>query len=157
MNQARAAGATHSTFPLDFESLRLTKSPNQYLMLPAGSRDLGQHGASPNFGVPLGQLLNAFFDVVENEARVTPTNSYPEANQYEFVQRSRIFGFPDVITMQFVSTGEGASTLAIYSRSKYGRGDLGVNRRRVMRWLDLVRDSLAVRSAGMPRLDGARQ
>lgn len=140
----KAANAGRFAFPLDFESLRLAKSPNQYLILPAGSPDLGQHGASPNFGVPLGELSDAFFDAIENEARVTSTNRYPEANQYEFIQRSRIFGFPDVITVQFVSTGEGASTLAIYSRSKYGRGDLGVNRGRVERWLDLIRDRLAI-------------
>jgi uncharacterized protein (DUF1499 family) len=27
------------------------------------------------------------------------------------------------------------SSLAIYSRSRYGRGDFGTNRRRVERWL----------------------
>ena len=43
--------------------------------------------------------------------------------------------FPDTIQVDFLSLGENRSTLAIYSRSKYGYSDLGTNRARIERWL----------------------
>jgi len=62
------------------------------------------------------------------------------------VQRSLIFRFPDTITVQVFPQTEGGSTLAIYSRSNYGRSDLGVNKARVQRWLGLI----AAQVAGQP-------
>ena len=54
------------------------------------------------------------------------------------VQRSRIFRFPDTVTVQLFPLPDGGSTLAIYSHSNYGRSDLGVNADRVRRWLVLI-------------------
>ncbi len=50
-------------------------------------------------------------------------------------ERSAFFGFPDLIDVETIETGEAKSTLAIYSRSKYGYYDFGVNKRRVETWL----------------------
>ncbi len=138
------ANAQQFAFPLDFDGVQLAGSPNQYLVLPAGSQERGQHAESPRFDVPHHELRQAWLYVAESEPRVVSTNQDAETDQHEFVQRSRVFGFPDIITVQFVSTEETGSTLAVYSRSKYGRGDLGVNRRRIQRWLDLVSDRLAI-------------
>jgi uncharacterized protein (DUF1499 family) len=56
-----------------------------------------------------------------------------------YVQRSRIIGFPDYITVKAVpmETGlpEAGAGLIVYSRSRYGYGDFGVNRARVEAWL----------------------
>jgi uncharacterized protein (DUF1499 family) len=41
--------------------------------------------------------------------------------------------------VEFVTLGAGKSSLAIDSRSRYGRGDMGVNRRRVVDWLATLR------------------
>ena len=43
--------------------------------------------------------------------------------------------YPDSITVRFLPLEEGRSTLAIYSRSHYGRSDFGVNKERVDGWL----------------------
>ena len=40
-----------------------------------------------------------------------------------------------VITAEFIQIDEQRATLAIYSRSVYGRSDFGVNGKRVTRWL----------------------
>jgi uncharacterized protein (DUF1499 family) len=52
-----------------------------------------------------------------------------------YVRRTSWLGFPDTIAVRFLDRPEGASTLALYSRSKFGEGDLGVNRARIERWL----------------------
>lgn len=57
-----------------------------------------------------------------------------------YVQRSAFFGFPDYISVRFVSAGSfddgtPASTLVVFSRSRLGESDLGVNEKRVNAWL----------------------
>jgi uncharacterized protein (DUF1499 family) len=51
------------------------------------------------------------------------------------LQHTRLMRFPDTIDIAVLSIGDNQSTLAIYSRSLIGRGDLGVNRARIERWL----------------------
>jgi len=55
------------------------------------------------------------------------------------VERSRYFAFPDIMTVRFFKRGEDKSTLAIYSRSVYGRYDFGANRERVEKLLRIIR------------------
>ncbi len=55
------------------------------------------------------------------------------------MQRSRVFGFPDYLTVKAVAVdsnaGEGGAGLIIWSRARYGRSDFGVNQARVEAWL----------------------
>jgi uncharacterized protein (DUF1499 family) len=44
-------------------------------------------------------------------------------------------GFPDTIVVRFLDLPDGRSTLAIYSRSRFGESDFGVNHARLERWL----------------------
>jgi uncharacterized protein (DUF1499 family) len=60
----------------------------------------------------------------------------------DFVVRSALFRFPDLVSVQFLPHGKGGATLALYSRSVYGRSDLGVNRARSLRWLKLVESAI---------------
>jgi uncharacterized protein (DUF1499 family) len=59
--------------------------------------------------------------------------------QIDYVQRTRLLRFPDLITVRFVPVDDTHSTVAIYSRSVWGKGDMGVNRARVEEWLARVR------------------
>ena len=58
--------------------------------------------------------------------------------QRVYVQRSLVFRFPDTIWIQVLPLDANRSTLAIYSRSAYGRYDFGVNRSRVQAWLAAI-------------------
>ena len=49
--------------------------------------------------------------------------------------RSALFGFPDLIAARFVDVDGGRSGLAVYSRSVFGHSDLGVNRKRILAWM----------------------
>ena len=124
---------------MDFIGLELRATPNQYLLCPPGMKTKATaHGESPMFAIPADRLLEAWRRVALREPRVSMVREDRETGQCDFVQRSLIFRFPDTITVQVVPIDDDRSTCAVYSRSSYGRGDLGVNRRRVGRWLRLV-------------------
>ncbi len=50
-----------------------------------------------------------------------------------YVTRSALWGFPDIASVRITPAGEGAE-VAVYSRARFGRSDLGVNRARVEGW-----------------------
>jgi uncharacterized protein (DUF1499 family) len=43
--------------------------------------------------------------------------------------------------VQFFDSANGHATLAVYSRSQLGKGDLGVNLARIKRWLALLQQN----------------
>ena len=54
-----------------------------------------------------------------------------EQRRAVYIQRSPIFGFPDIVTVEFVALGPERSSVAVYSRSRYGGYDFAKSRRRV--------------------------
>lgn len=126
-----------------FETLVLKSSPNQHLVAPEGlCRNATPHQAAKRYDVPVADLTRAFLDMIADQPRVERLEMDESLGQYEFVQRSRFFRFPDVITIRFLPLEVDTSTLAIYSRSKVGYGDFGVNRRRVEMWLEQMEKQL---------------
>lgn len=55
-----------------------------------------------------------------------------------YVVRTRLMGYPDFVTITLVPEGE-VTRMHIFSRSRYGQSDLGVNTARVQRWLTAAR------------------
>jgi hypothetical protein len=51
-----------------------------------------------------------------------------------YVTRSAAFGFPDYTSIRIRPTATGSQVL-IFARSRFGDGDLGVNRARVENWI----------------------
>lgn len=58
-----------------------------------------------------------------------------------YVERSRFLGFPDVISLRLTDMGL-ETRVSVFSKSRYGRSDLGVNRRRVSQILRRVEAAL---------------
>jgi uncharacterized protein (DUF1499 family) len=58
------------------------------------------------------------------------------------VQRSRLLRFPDLITIRFIAIDANRTTLAIYSRSVWGQGDMGVNKARIRGWVGRLNNIL---------------
>ncbi len=87
----------------------------------------------------------AFDAVALSEPRTTRLAGAPAEGWTTYVQRSGLFGFPDYISVRVIEAegGDGAM-LAIYSRSRYGHSDLGVNAKRIRRWLSTVQKRLGV-------------
>ena len=59
-----------------------------------------------------------------------------------FVQRSALMGYPDYISVRITAAAGDGARLSIYSRSRFGHSDLGVNQARVGRWLEAVQQRI---------------
>ncbi len=121
--------------PIDFRTLKRTPRPNQYLVCPPDLCTTETDAISPVYDVTDTVLKTAWFAIMAEQPRTVQEGQSPDARQYDFVQRSKFFRFPDTITVKFIALPTHRSTLAIYSRSHYGHSDLGVNRKRIEGWL----------------------
>jgi uncharacterized protein (DUF1499 family) len=59
------------------------------------------------------------------------TAADPEAGTIEAVETSRLFGFQDDIVIRVRANADGSSRVDVRSKSRDGRGDLGVNAARI--------------------------
>lgn len=129
---------------IDFVDLELKATPHQYLVCPDGmAPKCSRNDESPVYDVPVDKLRRIWRDVALSQPRVAMVRDDPNNYQCEFIQRSFLFRFPDTITVQFVPIDDEHSTCAIFSRSRYGYRDMGVNRRRVQRWMGAVSKRVA--------------
>ncbi len=111
-----------------------TGRPNDYLVAPEGMAAAPVDRVfEPAAGSPAA-LMDRLHAVATAEPRVSVVAGRPEDLFVTYVQRSAVFGFPDYVSVRAVPVGEGAG-LAIWSRSRFGYSDLGVNAARVERWL----------------------
>ena len=138
----RGDGAVAEPMP-DFATLVPPSSPNSYIVLPANFSTATADAESPVFAVPVETLEAVALSVIRARPRVTEVAADPDVRQYAFVQRTAILRFPDTVTIRFFDLGDGRSSLAMFSRSKFGRSDLGVNRARVESWLAAIQPGLA--------------
>ncbi len=89
---------------------------------------------APRFPGTPDDVLGAFSDIALSDPRTRLLDGSLDEGMMTFVARSRVFGFPDLVTAK--ATAEGDRTkLSIISRAKYGRSDAGVNAARIDRWL----------------------
>ena len=68
------------------------------------------------------------------EPRTQLDHSDSAAHTYHFVQRSAVFRFADDIFL-WLQEVPGGTCPVVYSKARLGYSDLGVNRRRVLRWV----------------------
>ncbi len=120
--------------PLDFAHLARPASPNTALAAPAAFRPRPDI-ATPAYPVPAAALFAAVRAVAAAQPRTYPAAVFAERGRADWVVRSAVLNFPDLVTAEVVADGAGASRLILYSRSVYGRSDFGVNRARLTVWL----------------------
>ena len=127
------AGGLPPAEPLDFATLRLPASPNACLAAPAGTHPQAQV-VTPPLPVDAGTawpVLRALGDGMERVARY---GEFSARRQAQWVARSALMNYPDIIVAEVVPGPDGAG-LFLYSRSLFGWSDMGVNRKRVEAWL----------------------
>ncbi len=120
---------------VDFASLSHSDMPNRYLVCPENYCAAPPDAISPVFDISVEALRERWKAMLQRQPRITQARADETGLQHDFVQRSRFFRFPDSITVRFIPLPDNRSTLAVYSRSHYGRDDFGVNRDRVEAWL----------------------
>ncbi|MEJ6388242.1 DUF1499 domain-containing protein [Gymnodinialimonas ulvae] len=104
--------------------------------------------ATPNFALMVGSA--GHFIQAEPEVVATRIAAVADADGAEllagsvaeghvtYVVRSRIMGFPDVVSLRWVGQ-DGGTQLDIFARALYGTSDLGVNTRRAQAWSQAAR------------------
>jgi len=137
LDTAMPAGAMPT---IDFKDLSLTEKPNQYLTAPEGVTKATPHEIAPEFPFPVEELEKRWRSLMERTPRVELIRDYSDGKQADFVVRSFLWRFPDIVTVRFLGLGDGRSTLAVYARAVYGHSDLGANKRRTLHWLDELVD-----------------
>ena len=102
-----------------------------------GLRRISAENGQPIFELDMPTLAARFEKVALGEPRVEKLSSRNIGAdlQVDYVQYSKLIGYPDTITVRFIDLGEGRSTLAIFSRAHYGYRDFGVNEARVRDWM----------------------
>jgi len=127
----------------DLATTRPTGQPNCHLILPRGWGVGPAHRDSPIFPVGALVLARAVATCLAKMPRTEIVARAPDGLQFEAVERSRLFRFVDDISVRAVPQGAARSALALFSRSRIGYWDLGVNRKRTMRLLAALESEIA--------------
>lgn len=122
----------------DFKNDILPNKPNHFLICPANYCKATANLISPNLPFPVHQLALNFEQMINQQPRVTLISKEPKIYLYFYMQRSKLFKFPDFITVQLISIDEHNSTIAMYSQAKYGYYDFDVNKKRLITWLQAL-------------------
>jgi uncharacterized protein (DUF1499 family) len=132
--------------PVTFETLQRRSTPNDALACPLDVCGARVDIVPPVYTVSAADLALAFDRAIASEPRLTLVATSDRGTSRRYIQRSRLLGFPDTVVVRFIALAGGRSTLALYSRSQLGKGDLGVNRARIERWLaEIGREAQAAR------------
>jgi len=120
---------------LDLRTFEKPDAANHFLVCdPAFCRAVPDL-AAPRFAQSPERLRAALHQALAAEPRLTLVTVEEAAGRWVYVQRSAVFRFPDTVWVAIFPLPDGGSTLALYSRSTYGRYDFGVNEARLRRWL----------------------
>ena len=118
----------------DLKSLKRKAKSRSWLSTPEDWREDADM-LSPTFKVTADELWMLWIQVTDNSKRIVAKVIDEDAHQSFHVQRTPYLRFPDEVRAQVLPVDEQRSSIAVYSQSRYGIYDLGVNRLRVERWL----------------------
>ena len=94
---------------------------------------------SPIFDMPWDQLREYWKEMIVETAAILVVSEF-EHRRAVHTPRSPIFGFPDIVMVEFVTLGPERSSVAVDSRSRYGGYDFTKNRKRGERWLFVLQE-----------------
>ncbi len=126
----RLAPSSAGVWHVDPLTAKMPKTPNAFILRPGyGKKQV------PEFAVSATVLAQKFDAMVMSEPRVSQLAGSVAELWVTYLVRTKWMGYPDYVSVKFVAISENRSTLAIFSRSRFGKSDLGVNRARVLGWL----------------------
>jgi len=135
------SGAEDRLAPQEAVSIPELRSPlpkNSFLACPSGYCSAAEAITSPVFDLPWDRLRDYWIEMISGEARVVRTVADLGPRRYVYIQHSPLFRFPDIVTVELIPLGPAHSSIALYSRSRYGEYDFAKNRKRVEKWLFLL-------------------
>lgn len=130
---SRGTGGLAAGAPIDSAALTPPRSPNWCLAAPAWHQG-AQQIAVPAVAAEAGAAWTTLRALGGGFPRSFLHAEWPERRSVQWVVRSALLNFPDLVTGAIVAD-PGGTGLYLYSRSLFGESDLGVNRRRIEAWL----------------------
>ena len=133
----RAVTASHDPAEWHIDPITVVRppSPNTYLVAPQSLVEAQVDLEAPVYIAPAATMAQAFNEYVLTQPNALPVEGRVESLWLTFVQRTPTLKMPDYISVKFIELEGGKSTIAIYSRSRFGYGDMGVNKARITAWL----------------------
>lgn len=125
----RFAPSDVGTWQQDPGNAKSTGKPNEYRLIG---------DTAPIFDVSEAELTTLLTGFLSEQPRITMLSKSPDMHLLTYIQRSLIMGYPDYITTKISLIGENQSKLEVYSRSRFGYSDLGVNKMRVDQWVAAI-------------------
>ncbi|MFT4714943.1 MAG: hypothetical protein ACI861_001428 [Paracoccaceae bacterium] len=125
----RFAPSSPATWHVDPMTAKKGRKKNVFIQLPY----TGKH-RSPVFAMDAAALARSYDDLILSRNNVTKLAGDADAGFVTYVARSKMMRYPDYISIKFIDLGERRSTIAVFSRARFGYSDRGVNRRRFLAW-----------------------
>ncbi|MEO0362371.1 MAG: DUF1499 domain-containing protein [Pseudomonadota bacterium] len=125
----RVAPEDVADWHVDPATITSYSTENAFVLTPDGSVGV----ASKGYPMTPEVLAERFKEVALSSPRTELLSE--EGGFATYVQRSEIMAYPDYISVRAVEAEAGAA-LYVYSRSRFGRSDFGVNEARVLAWLN---------------------
>ena len=124
---------------VNFESIRIEPGEDHFLACPEDYCQLATPDqVSMVYPITVITLRDRLLDYIDSQLRVDlKTMDIPNL-KFDFFAYQGTNPFPDVVTIQLYDLGGNRSSLAVYSRTLKGEGDVGANRARVLRLLQAL-------------------
>lgn len=113
----------------------VTDKPHSYRVARATDTVHPIDMPAPTYSANPTLMAKAFDDFVLRQSKTIRIAGSPEEGWMTYVQRTPSLNFPDYISVKFLDLQGGKSTIAVFSRSRYGYSDQGVNEARVKLWV----------------------
>lgn len=124
---------------ISFDALERPSSPNTALycddaLCPKATPD----GPSVRVPVSKEKALEVFAAFAAEQPRLRCEAGAGSDHQH-WTQRTKLLGFTDDITLRFAAEGPTATRIDLYTASRKGYYDFGVNEKRLTAWQDALR------------------
>jgi uncharacterized protein (DUF1499 family) len=116
--------------------------PNHWLIRPAGG-----DARPPDYALEAPELARIVDAVVTAQPRTQRIAGAVDSGHMTYLTRTLLIGYPDYVSIRVYATEMGSS-LAVFSRSRFGQSDLGANRKRMEKWMAAIDMAVRAREAG---------
>ena len=137
----RFTPADPAEWHVDPRAVAKPDTPNHWLI-----RSVGGDAPAPEYALSAPELAQVVDAVVLSQPRTQRIAGSVEAGHMTYVARTPIMGYPDYVSVRVFATATGAS-LAVFSRARFGRSDLGMNRKRLEEWMTAIDAAVRDREA----------
>jgi hypothetical protein len=126
---------------VDFDAITRSATGNDALACPTGAcAEAGVDRVSGIYAFSPAELGSAVGRILAETEDTERTFISDDGLEQRFVVRTPVMRWPDTVAIRLVALPEGGSTLYVFSRSKLGRSDFGVNLARLERVMTRLRE-----------------